>query len=112
MRLRISCRRFKGSKMFAVPEKLTVVEAADVCRRGLEAIAAGAREVDLSQLRRADSATVAVMLRWQVAASQHGAVLRFTNIPNGLADLISVYQTDDLLLPGAARSPGIARAVI
>lgn len=65
---------------------------------GLKAIARGERECDLKELTQVDSASLAVFLAWQRAAEQHHSSLRFTNTPESLVSLASLYGVDDLLV--------------
>ena len=54
-------------------------------------------EINLSQITAADSSAVAVLLHWLRSARQQGADLIFTDLPEGLAGLISLYDMDALL---------------
>lgn len=71
--------------------------AKTVLQEGLDAIARGEHECDLGNLEQIDSASIAVLLAWQRAARKKHSHLAFTNIPESLVSLASVYGVNDLL---------------
>ncbi len=79
------------------PTALTLAEAADVVRDGLQALASGITDIDLGALQRFDSTAVAALLEWRRAAAARGAVLRFANLPEGLESLARLYGVAHLL---------------
>jgi phospholipid transport system transporter-binding protein len=95
--------------MFKPAVKLTMDNASQTLAAGLQAIAAGESDFDLSEALSVDSSAVAIMLAWQRQAQQQGRTLRFGALPPNLQSLIALYgvaellRTDlDLNLPGAA----------
>jgi phospholipid transport system transporter-binding protein len=79
------------------PTVLTMEEAADTVRTGLQALAGGETEFDLASLQRFDSAAVTALLAWQRAAGAGGKSLRIMNRPAGLDSLARLYGVDHLL---------------
>jgi phospholipid transport system transporter-binding protein len=55
------------------------------------------RSVELSKVRRVDSAGLALLLEWQSAAHGHGRTLGFTNAPRDLVRLAALCDADELL---------------
>lgn len=83
--------------MAFAPVNLTMQEAADTVRAGLQAIAAGERQIDLGALQSFDSSAVAALLEWQRAAATRGVSLGIDQIPEGLASLARVYGVAHLI---------------
>jgi phospholipid transport system transporter-binding protein len=83
--------------MAFAPTTLTLSEAADVVRDGLQALAAGETGIDLGSLKRFDSTAVAALLEWQRAAEAGGATLHVSNVPAGLDSLARLYGVAHLL---------------
>lgn len=79
------------------PSSLTMQDAAISLQSGLDAIAAGSTEIDLSRLARFDSAAMAAMLAWQRAAQSAGVSLRISGAPSGVQSLARLYGVADLL---------------
>jgi phospholipid transport system transporter-binding protein len=79
------------------PTTLTMDEAETVLAQGLQAIAAGETQIDLSTLQQFDSAAVATLLAWQRASSKMGKTLRIAQLPPGLESLAKLYGVDQLL---------------
>ncbi len=63
-------------------------------------IGQAAAELDLKGLRRADSATLAVLIAWSARARRQGTKLRYTNAPAGLLNLARLCDVDELLALG------------
>lgn len=76
---------------------LDFANAKQILAEGLNAIANGEHECDLSKLEQVDSASVAVLLAWQKAAQQNHQQLRFKNTPESLISLASLYGVTELL---------------
>jgi phospholipid transport system transporter-binding protein len=55
-------------------------------------------ELDLSAVPRADSAGLALLLEWLSHARADGIQLRFSGIPDQLAELVQANGLEDLLL--------------
>jgi phospholipid transport system transporter-binding protein len=80
---------------------LGLASAAELLREGHEAIAGGARMVDLSAVTQGDSAGLALLLDWARAARQRGGTLELRALPDALASLASLYGIGELLTPAA-----------
>jgi phospholipid transport system transporter-binding protein len=83
--------------MFKPAVKLTMEYASETLAAGLQAIAAGESDFDLSEALSVDSSAVAVMLAWQRQAQQQGRTLRFGVLPPNLLSLVGLYGVADLL---------------
>jgi len=76
---------------------LTMSGAKVALAEGLLAIESGATGIDLSLVQVVDSATVALLLAWQRAATVHGTALAFLNASSSLISLAKMYSVDELL---------------
>lgn len=76
---------------------LTHASANAALAAGLARIASGATEVDCAALAQFDSAALAVLLAWQLAARARGATLDILNLPPKLASLAQAYGVDALI---------------
>jgi phospholipid transport system transporter-binding protein len=83
--------------MFQAPESLNVTNAKANLEAGLQAIASGQTDIDLTGLTLIDSSAVAVLLAWRRAALSKGAALQFHHVPHNLQSLIDLYGVDALL---------------
>ncbi len=79
------------------PTSLTMQDAQTSLPAGLDAIAGGAAEIDLSRLERFDSAAMAALLAWRRAAEAAGVSLRITGAPSGVQSLANLYGVAELL---------------
>ena len=79
------------------PTSITMADAGSALSEGLDAIAQGATEIDLSRLTGFDSSAVSAVLAWQRVAAEQGAALRITGLPAGLRSLAQLYGVDALL---------------
>lgn len=78
-------------------DSLTVQNAKTVLDAGLQAIARGQAEIDLTQLTMVDSAAVATLLAWARAAHRTGKPLVFSHTPTNLQTLADLYGVSELL---------------
>ncbi|CAM2149400.1 lipid asymmetry maintenance protein MlaB [Paraburkholderia tropica] len=85
------------SERFATGATLTHESAKAALSAGLAQIASGATAVDCAPLTQFDSSALAVLLAWQRAASQRGAILNVVDLPAALASLARAYGVDSLL---------------
>ncbi len=69
-----------------------VLEAGDAAFGGRPGI-----EVDLADVGRVDSAGLALLLEWAVAARAAGGVVRYRNLPAGAAALAGISDVSELL---------------
>lgn len=83
--------------MFQTPDFLNVSNAKASLDAGLQAIASGQTDIDLTGVTSLDSSAVAVLLAWQRAALAKGTALRFHHVPRNLQSLIDLYGVDALL---------------
>ena len=58
-------------------------------------------EVDLTRVTRADSAGLALLIEWSLAARDAGQVLRYRNVPPSVASLAGISDVSELLSPPA-----------
>lgn len=79
------------------PTSLTMQDAEASLPAGLDAIAGGSAEIDLSRLERFDSAAMAALLAWRRAAASAGVSLRITGAPAGVQSLANLYGVPELL---------------
>jgi phospholipid transport system transporter-binding protein len=79
------------------PVSLTMHNAEDGLQSGLEAIARGTGEIDLSRLEHFDSAVMAALLAWRRAAQSKGLALRILGAPSGVQSLARLYGVAELL---------------
>jgi phospholipid transport system transporter-binding protein len=91
--------RRQGERML-VSGPLTLATVAGALREGGEAIAMGAREVDLGGVEELDSSALALLLAWLRAAKGRGRDLSFARLPSGLTTIAELYGVAGLL-PGA-----------
>lgn len=77
--------------------RLTAYTAEQALPLGVQAIAAGEREIDMSKVLESDSAGLATMVAWQRAAHKAGGRVKFLNVPLRLARLASLYGVAELL---------------
>jgi len=83
--------------MSFAPTSITMTDAADVLREGMEAIVQGATTIDLSGLTHFDSSAVSALLAWQRAATEKSVSLELVGLPAGLLRLATLYGVDVLL---------------
>jgi phospholipid transport system transporter-binding protein len=83
--------------MSFAPTSITMADAADVLREGMEAIVQGATTIDLSGLTHLDSSAVSALLAWQRAATEKSVSLELVGLPAGLLSLAKLYSVDTLL---------------
>jgi phospholipid transport system transporter-binding protein len=58
-------------------------------------------DLDLAQVTRADSAGLALLLEWSLAARDAGRSLRYRNVPPAIASLAGIGDVAELLAPTA-----------
>ena len=89
----------QGDRM-TVKGALTLATVARALREGSDAIAMGARTVDLGEVDELDSSALALLLAWLREAKRRNGKLSFTRLPEGLTTIASLYGVAELL-PGA-----------
>ena len=90
----------QGDQM-VVSGALTLATVARALREGSDAIAMGARTVDLGEVGELDSSALALLLAWLREAKRRNRDLSFTRLPEGLTTIASLYGVAELL-PGAS----------
>jgi phospholipid transport system transporter-binding protein len=83
--------------MSFAPTSITMANAADVLREGMEAIVQGTTTIDLSYLTHFDSSAVSALMAWQRAATEKSVSLELVGLPAGLLSLAKLYSVDTLL---------------
>ena len=83
--------------MSFAPTSITMTDAADVLREGMQAIVQGVTTIDLSGLTHFDSSAVSALLAWQRAATEKNVSLELVGLPAGLLSLAKLYSVDTLL---------------
>lgn len=79
------------------PTSITMLDAPDVLREGVQAIERGVTSIDLTQLTHFDSSAVSTLLAWRRAAAQKSARLDIIGLPTGLQSLAKLYGVDAFL---------------
>ncbi len=83
--------------MYQPAQALTFDQANEALDFGLQAIAQGQTEIDLSKVIAIDSSAIAVLLNWQQAAHKASRTLRLIGVSGNLLSLIDVYGVAGLL---------------
>ncbi|NWG86345.1 MAG: STAS domain-containing protein [Hydrogenophilaceae bacterium] len=82
----------------AYPEgQLTLATANVLLEEGLQAMAQGCAQFDLSGVSHVDSAALSLMMSWKRAAASQGRPLSFRNIPATLSSLATLYGVAEFL---------------
>jgi phospholipid transport system transporter-binding protein len=95
--------RREGERML-VSGALTLASVASDLDLGKAAIAEGARSIDLAGVGELDSSALALLLAWLREAKRQGKQLTFTNLPQGLTTIASLYGVAELLSASPAPS--------
>jgi phospholipid transport system transporter-binding protein len=95
--------RREGERML-VSGALTLASVAADLHQGKAAIAEGARSIDLAEVGELDSSALALLLAWLREAKRQGKQLTFTNLPQGLTTIASLYGVAELLSASSAPS--------
>jgi phospholipid transport system transporter-binding protein len=95
--------RREGDRML-VSGALTLASAAADLEQGKAAIAEGARSADLGEVGELDSSALALLLAWLREAKRQGRQLTFTNLPQGVTTIASLYGVAELLSASPATS--------
>jgi phospholipid transport system transporter-binding protein len=90
----------REGEIMRVSGALTLASVAAELEQGKAAIAEGVRSVDLAAVGELDSSALALLLAWLREAKRLGRTLTFTNLPQGLTTIASLYGVADLL-PGS-----------
>ncbi len=91
-----------GSGIFELSGDVGFDDAARLLREGDAAFGdLKQAEIDLAQVARVDSAGLALLLEWSVAARAAGRALRYRNVPPAIASLAGISDVAELLAPVA-----------
>ena len=89
-----------GAGRFELSGEVGFADAARLLAEGDAAFAAFTRvEVDLARVSRVDSAGLALLLEWSLAARDAGRALTYQNVPPALASLAGISDVAELLAP-------------
>jgi phospholipid transport system transporter-binding protein len=89
-----------GPGRFELSGDVGFADAARVLAEGDAAFAGIDRvEVDMSRVARADSAGLALLLEWSIAARAAGRDLSYRNVPPAIASLAGISDVAELLAP-------------
>ena len=92
-----------GEGRFVLTGDLVFGNAARVLAEGEAAFGDRPRtEIDLAGVGRVDSAGLALLLEWAIAARAAGRVVSYRNLPAGAAALAGISDVSELLDPTAA----------
>jgi phospholipid transport system transporter-binding protein len=83
---------------FRVPVRVLLDDAAAILRQGVQAIAAGDREIDLADVAASDSSLIACILAWRRAAQAAGVPLAVINPSARVRGLASLYGVEQIAL--------------
>lgn len=64
---------------------------------GTALLAPDVTSIDMAAVTEVDSAAVSLLLEWRREAAKYSSVLRFTNLPENVKSLASLYGVTDLL---------------
>jgi phospholipid transport system transporter-binding protein len=91
-----------GPGRFELSGEIGFGDAARLLAEGDRAFAPlQAVEVDLTRVTRADSAGLALLIEWSLAARAAGRQLRYCNVPPAVASLAGISDVSELLSPAA-----------
>ena len=89
-----------GAGRFTLSGELGFDDAARLLAEGDRAFGSlQAVEVDLAGVTRADSAGLALLIEWALAAREAGRQLRYRNVPPAIASLAGISDVAELLSP-------------
>ena len=90
-----------GQGRWTLSGDLLFDNAANLLDEGAAAFGADARaEIDLSQVGRVDSAGLALLVEWSVAARSSGRTVTYRNVPQLLGDLAGISDLAQFLESG------------
>lgn len=87
---------------YRVQGRITIANANALLAEGLKLFVRDGLVVDLSQLEEVDSSAVSLLLEWLREAQRNQRKLRFTNLPDNLKSLATLYGVLDLIQPAEA----------
>lgn len=87
---------------YQIQGRITIDNARTLLVDGLRQFGKDGLVVDLSQLEEVDSSAVSLLLEWLREAQRNQRKLRFTNLPDNLKSLATLYGVLDLIQPAEA----------
>lgn len=87
---------------YRIQGRITMANANALLAEGLKLFVRDGLVVDLSQLEEVDSSAVSLVLEWLREAQRNQRKLRFTNLPDNLKSLATLYGVLDLIQPAEA----------
>lgn len=91
-----------GAGRFALRGQLGFADAARLLAEGERAFGAlQSVELDLAGVTRADSAGLALLIEWSLAARDAGRQVRYCNVPPAIASLAGISDVSGLISPAA-----------
>jgi phospholipid transport system transporter-binding protein len=87
---------------YRIQGRITIANANALLAEGLKLFVRDGLVVDLSQLEEVDSSAVSLLLEWLREAQRNQRKLRFTNLPDNLKSLATLYGVLDLIQPAEA----------
>lgn len=94
----------QSGELACVSAPMTMVTAASLMQKGVDAIDNGARSFDLSGAGEVDSAALAVLFAWMRHAQGVGVDLRLQGLPPQIHGLAEVYDVSDVVAGHLATS--------
>ena len=92
---------------YRIQGRITIANANALLTEGLKLFVRDGLVVDLSQLEEVDSSAVSLVLEWLREAQRNQRKLRFSNLPDNLKSLATLYSVLDLIQPAQpADQPG------
>jgi len=87
---------------YRIQGRITIANANALLTEGLKLFVRDGLTVDLSQLEEVDSSAVSLVLEWLREARRNQRKLSFTNLPENLKSLATLYSVLDLIQPAEA----------
>jgi phospholipid transport system transporter-binding protein len=88
-----------GPQRLEASGELTFATAAHALEKGMDLIGRGGEwVVDLSRVQAGDSAGIAVLIEWLVAARAKGATVRYESVPGQMLAIARISDLEGLLL--------------
>lgn len=84
---------------YKVQGRITIDNVRTLLAEGLSQFSKDRLVVDFSQLEEVDSSAVSLLLEWLREAQRNQRKLRFTNLPDNLKSLATLYGVLDLIQP-------------
>lgn len=90
----------RDGNSYRVQGPVTMANVTSLLAEGAKLFDHEALVVDLSEVEEVDSSAVSLMLQWMREAKQRNQTLAFTNLPNNLKSLATLYGVLDIIPQG------------